>query len=303
MIPIDEVRLDFNPTTLNILNIILGLIVFGVALDIKFSDFKALIKSPKPFIVGALSQFVLFPAIAFCEVYFLHPQPSIALGILLIGACPGGNISNFMTQNAGGNVALSIAMSAFSTALATIMTPFNVSFYGSKIEGTNEIMQKVSLDPLAMIYLIAVLMLIPMIGGMSLSHSFPTFAQKLKKWMKIFSFTFFIGFVIFATIINFKFIGHLKGVASFAVILLNIIGFSVGYFFARLWKLNLRDSKAVSIETGIQNSGLGLILIFNFFDGIGGMAVIAAFWGIWHVIAGLILSTYWNYKEGKITSQ
>ena len=128
MIPIDEVRLEFNPTTLNILNIILGFIVFGVALDIKVSDFKSLLSSPKPFIIGAASQFILFPAIAFLEVYFLHPQPSIALGILLIGACPGGNISNFMTQHAGGNVALSIALSAFSTALATVMTPFNVSF-------------------------------------------------------------------------------------------------------------------------------------------------------------------------------
>lgn len=297
MIPIDEVRLEFNPTTLNILNIILGFIVFGVALDIKISDFKSLLSSPKPFIIGAASQFILFPAIAFLEVYFLHPQPSIALGILLIGACPGGNISNFMTQHAGGNVALSIALSAFSTALATVMTPFNVSFYGSKLEGTKELMQQVSLDPLEMFYLIAVLMLIPLIIGMFVSHQFPIFANRLKKGMKIFSLLFFSGFVIFAIAINFKHIQHLTGSIFLAVILLNIIGFTVGYFFARMWKINKYDAKAVSIETGIQNSGLGLILIFNFFDGLGGMAIIAAFWGIWHIIAGLIISTYWSRKN------
>jgi BASS family bile acid:Na+ symporter len=303
MIPIDEVRLDFNPTTLHILNIILGLIVFGVALDIRVSDFKSLFKSPRPFIVGAVSQFILFPAIAFVEVYFFHPQPSVALGILLVGACPGGNISNFMTQHAGGNVALSIAMSAFSTACATIMTPFNVSFYSSRIEGTKDLMRDLSLNPIDMFYLIAVLMLVPLIFGMAINNWFPAFAYRLKKIMKVFSLTFFIGFVLFATFINFKYIGQLKGIASISVILLNILGFTIGYVFARLWGLNLKDSKAVSIETGIQNSGLGLILIFNFFDGLGGMAVIAAFWGIWHIIAGLVLSTFWSRRDSFLTTK
>ncbi len=297
MIPIDEVKLDFNPTTLNILNIILGLIVFGVALDIKIADIRALLSNPKPFIVGAASQFLLFPLIAFLEVYYLHPQPSVALGILLVGACPGGNISNFLTQHAKGNIALSIAMSAFSTAIATVMTPFNVTFYGNRMEGTRELMRDLYLDPLDMFYLIAVLMLVPLIAGMTINHRRPDWAEKLRKIMKIFSLTFFVGFVIFATVINFKYIGQLRGVASIAVILLNIIGFTVGFFFARLWGLKIRDAKAVSIETGIQNSGLGLILIFNFFDGLGGMAVIAAFWGIWHIIAGLILSTYWSRNQ------
>ncbi len=300
MIPIDEVQLNFSPQTLNVLNIILGLIVFGVALDIKVQDFKTLVKSPKPFIIGAASQFILFPFIAFLEVYFLHPQPSIALGILLVGACPGGNISNFMTQHANGNIALSIAMSAFSTALATIMTPFNVSLYAGQLDSTRSLMQDLSLNPYDMFYLIAVLMLIPMSLGMYVSYKFPAFAIKLKRIMKIASLTFFVGFLVFAFIINFKYISQLKGVASISVILLNFLGFTLGYLFAKSWKLNEKDSRAVSIETGIQNSGLALILIFNFFDGLGGMAVIAAFWGIWHIFAGLVLSTFWASKDGEV---
>ncbi|NNF36978.1 MAG: bile acid:sodium symporter family protein [Saprospiraceae bacterium] len=297
MIPIDEVQLNFSPQTLNVLNIILGLIVFGVALDIKVQDFKTLIRNPKPFIIGAASQFVLFPLIAFLEVYFLHPQPSIALGILLVGACPGGNISNFMTQHADGNIALSIAMSAFSTALATVMTPFNVSLYADQIEGTRHLMQNLSLNPWDMLYLIAVLMLVPMSLGMYVSHRCPEFAARLKRIMKIASLTFFVGFLVFAFVINFKYISQLQGVASISVILLNFLGFTLGYLFAKTWGLSEKDSRAVSIETGIQNSGLALILIFNFFDGLGGMAVIAAFWGIWHIFAGLILSTWWSRKS------
>ena len=300
MIPIDEVKLNFSPETLNALNIILGLIVFGVSLDIKPRDFISLFKSPKPFLIGAFSQFILFPLIAFLEVYFLHPQPSIALGILLVGACPGGNISNFMTQHANGNIALSIAMSAFSTALATVMTPFNVSLYSSQLPYTNSLMQDLSLNPWDMFYLIAILMLVPMSLGMYVNHKYPLFASRLKRIMKIASLTFFVGFLIFAFIINFKYISHLQGVASISVILLNFLGFTLGYLFARSWKLSEKDSRAVSIETGIQNSGLALILIFNFFDGIGGMAVIAAFWGIWHIFAGLILSTYWSRNKAKL---
>ncbi|MCB0502595.1 MAG: bile acid:sodium symporter family protein [Bacteroidetes bacterium] len=301
MVPLDEVSLQFNPTTLNILNIILGLIVFGVSLNIKVVDFKVLAKSPKPFLVGVMSQFLLFPALAFLVILLIQPPPSVALGIILVAACPGGNISNFMTLHAKGNAALSIAMSAFSTALATIMTPFNIAFWGSKIASTDSLMNDVSLDPLEMFFMILILMLIPLTSGIYISNRFPRFAYKLQKFMRVFSLTFFGGFIIFGIAINLKYFYHLKGVVSLSVIGLNALGFLIGYGFSYLMGLKEYDRRAVSIETGIQNSGLGLILVFNFFEGLGGMALIAAFWGVWHIIAGLLLSTYWSHR--KITIQ
>lgn len=299
MIPLDEVRLSFNPTTLNILNVILGLIVFGVSLGIKFEDFKILSKSPKPFIIGMFSQFVLFPAIAYLTVLLLQPPPSVSLGIILVAACPGGNISNFMTQHAKGNAALSIAMSAFSTALATFMTPLNIAFWGSKLEGTSSIMNDISLDPLNMFFLILVLMLVPLTSGIFISNKYPVFAAKLQRFMKAFSLTFFGAFIIFGIAINIKYLNHLKGIISLSVIGLNTVAFIIGYCFAYLMGLKEYNRRAVSIETGIQNSGLGLILIFNFFDGLGGMALIAALWGVWHLISGLGLATYWSRKPIK----
>ncbi|MEZ5008130.1 MAG: bile acid:sodium symporter family protein [Chitinophagales bacterium] len=296
MIPLDEVRLSFNPTTLNILNVILGLIVFGVSLSIKVEDFKVLTKSPKPFLVGILSQFLLFPAFAFLVILLIKPPPSVALGIILVAACPGGNISNFMTQHAKGNAALSIAMSAFSTALATVMTPFNIAFWGSRIPSTNALMNDVSLHPMEMFFMILVLMLIPLSAGIYISNRFPRFAFKLQKFMKVFSLTFFGAFIIFGIAINLKYFYHLKGIVSLSVIGLNTLGFIIGYGFSYLMGLKEYDRRAVSIETGIQNSGLGLILIFNFFDGLGGMALIAAFWGVWHIISGLALSSFWSRR-------
>ncbi len=301
-VSIDEVKLSFSPTTLNILNVILGLIVFGVSLCIKTKDFKILLQSPKPFLIGILSQFVLFPAFAFLLIKIIQPQPSVALGIILVAACPGGNISNFMTQQARGNVALSIAMSSFSTALATIMTPFNVALYGSQIAGTKALMQEISLDPLNMFFLILVLMLIPLTLGISISNKFPVFAAKLKKGMTVFSLAFFGAFLVFAIYANFKYIDHFKGIVCLSVIFLNSMAYLIGYTCSYFAGISERNRRAVSIETGIQNSGLGLILIFNFFEGLGGMALIAAFWGIWHIFSGLVLSTYWSKKPIPTTS-
>jgi BASS family bile acid:Na+ symporter len=295
-VAIDEVRLSFSPTALNVLNVILGLIVFGVSLGIKTKDFKVLTQSPKPFFVGVISQFLLFPAFAFLVVLIAKPQPSIALGIILVAACPGGNISNFMTQQARGNVPLSIAMSSFSTAIATIMTPFNVAFYGSKIPGTHTLMQDISLNPVEMFFLILVLMLLPLTLGIIISNKYPVFASKLKKFMTAFSLIFFGAFLLFAIISNLKYFQHFKGIVCISVIFLNLMAYVIGYSFAKIVGVSEENRRAVAIETGIQNSGLGLILIFNFFEGLGGMALIAAFWGIWHIFSGLLLSTYWSKK-------
>ena len=299
MLPMDEVTLDFTRSSLNMLNVILGLVVFGVSLDIKIDDFKKIANSPKPFLVGAFCQFFLFPALTFLILIVIKPAPSIALGMILIAACPGGNISNFMTQLAKGNAALSISMSAFSTALATVMTPFNIAFWGSRAYGTETILNSVSLNPVEMFYLILVLMLIPLSLGIFIAYRFPGFANRLKKWMKIFSLLFFVAFVIFAIAANFSKMIDYLGVIALLVIFLNAIAYALGYGFASLFKLEEYNRRAVSIEVGIQNSGLGLILIFNFFNGLGGMAMIAAFWGVWHILSGLALSAYWSNRELK----
>lgn len=297
MLPIDEVRLNFNPVTLNILNVILGLIVFGVSLDIKIEDFRKISRSPKPFFIGAICQFLLFPALTFAILYLWKPYPSIALGMILVAACPGGNISNFMTQLAMGNTALSISMSAFSTAMATIMTPINLAFWGSRLHGTDELLTSVALDPVQMFFMILVLMLVPLTLGIFISNRFPNLAEKMKKGMRFFSLLFFGAFIILALIANWQYFVDYIGVIALLVIALNLTAFATGYGVSWLSGLRETDRRAVALEVGIQNSGLGLILIFNFFDGLGGMAMIAAFWGIWHIVAGLALASFWNKRS------
>ena len=297
---IDEVMLNFNEQTLNILNAILGLVVFGVALDIKLDDFRRVLRIPKAALIGLFAQFMLLPALTCLLVYLIKPLPSIGLGLMLVAACPGGNISNFMTQLANGNSALSITMSAISTAAATLMTPLNISFWGSRLPETRAILEKVELDPLHMLVTISVLMLLPLSVGLFISERHPKVANKLKRGMKIFSLVFFIVFIIAALAANFNYFLEYVGVVAFVVIMMNALALFLGYQVARASGLSDHDSRAVSIEIGIQNSGLGLILIFGFFNGLGGMAVIAAFWGIWHLISGLLLAKYWSKKKLKM---
>ena len=124
------------------LNIALAIIMFGIALDIKVVDFKRLLKNPKIVLVGLLSQFILLPFLTFIAICIIKPYPSFALGMILIAACPGGNVSNFFSKMAKGNTALSVSLTAFATLLCLIMTPLNLQLWGSLYEPTNTIFKK-----------------------------------------------------------------------------------------------------------------------------------------------------------------
>ncbi|MBL8502628.1 MAG: bile acid:sodium symporter family protein [Rhodocyclaceae bacterium] len=293
----DLVRLNFNPQSLWALNFIIGLVMFGVALDLKVSDFKAVLVMPKPVLIGLTGQFVLLPAFTFLLVLAIRPSPSVALGMMLVAACPGGNISNFLAHYARGNTALSITMTAISTAVAIVMTPLNLSLWGGLNPETAKILRIVALDPLDMLLAVFLLLGLPMAVGMWVGHSFPNFVDKAHKPVKIFSLVVFGLFVIGALAANWRYFLDFVGFVVFAVFLHNGLALLTGYFAARFAGLPERDRRAVSIEVGIQNSALGLILIFNFFDGLGGMAIVTAWWGIWHIISGLTVATLWSRRE------
>ena len=293
----DLVRLNFNPQSLWALNFIIGLVMFGVALDLKVSDFKAVLVTPKPVLIGLAGQFVLLPAFTFLLVLAIKPAPSIALGMMLVAACPGGNISNFLTHYARGNTALSITMTAISTAVAIVMTPLNLSLWGGLNPETAKILRIVALDPLDMLLAVFLLLGLPMAVGMWVGHRFPNFVDKAHKPVKIFSLVVFGLFVIGALAANWRYFLDFVGFVVFAVFLHNALALSTGYFAAKAAGLPERDRRAVSIEVGIQNSALGLILIFNFFDGLGGMAIVTAWWGIWHIISGLTVATFWSRRK------
>ena len=302
MLPIDQVQLHFNPATLGALNFVLALVMFGVAIDLRVEDFREAIKSPKGLLLATVGHHLIFPAMTFGLIYILKPVPSIALGMILVSSCPAGHLSNFLTHLSRGNTALSVSASAISTALAIVMTPINFNFWGNLHPVTRDLMQSISLDPLMMLYDVLILLGLPLVAGLYLSHQHPQWAKKLHKPMKVLSIGVFISFVIFALAANFQ---HFMAYIEFVVITVfihNLLALITGFSLSSLLRLPDRDRRAVTFEMGIQNSGLGLILIFNLFNGLGGMAIITAWWGVWHIISGLTLATYWSRREPRLNT-
>jgi len=273
--------------------------MFGVALGIKPENLKKIILSPKPILVGLFSQYIVMPAFSFLCVMILHPSPSVALGMILVAACPGGNISNFLSSHAKGNIELSVTLTAIITIVAVFFTPFNFALYGRLYSEASHIMMPIKIDAWEMIKAVFMLLGIPLIAGMFFSWKFPVLAKRLTKPMKIFSLVAFSGFIVVAFSSNFSYFLKYIHLIVILVFIQNSLAFLTGYLTAKSFKLSWKDAKTISIESGIHNSGLGLVLIFNprLFNGLGGMAFVAAWWGIWHLIAGFGLATYYSKRN------
>jgi BASS family bile acid:Na+ symporter len=261
--------------------------MFGVALELKVEDFKRVLVAPKAPLIGLGAQFVLLPAFTYLLTLVLRPPPSMALGMILVAACPGGNLSNIITYLARGNCAVSVSMTAVSTAAAIFLTPLNLALWGSLNPRTAAILKAVHLSPFDVFVNIFIILGIPLICGLLIARSLPRLVGKVRKPFKIFSLLFFLAIVGAALAANWQHFLNYVGFVFFGVLIHNALALNIGYWSARLLGLAEADNRAVSIEVGIQNSGLGLVLVFTFFEGLGGMAIITAWWGIWHIIAGL----------------
>ena len=296
---LDSLEIKFDTEGLWILNITLALIMFGVALGITIGDFKRLFKSPKILLTGIISQFILLPLVTFIFIKLVNPMPSIALGMMMVAACPGGNISNFMTQMAKGNTALSVSLTAFATLVSLVMTPFNLHFWGNLYAPTAEILQRIELDPWVLVKLVTLILGVPLILGMLVRRYKSSLADKLSKILKPVSLIIFMLFIVIAFYDNFDIFINYVHYVLILVIAHNILALLTGFYFAKAMRLSFKNQKTLAIETGIQNSGLGLLLIFSFFNGLGGMALLVAFWAIWDIFSGVALASYWAKQKVK----
>ena len=311
LLNLDNVRINFSDSGMHAINIVLAFVMFGVALGIRLKLFRDVLQHPKSVLVGFFSQALGLPAITFVLVILLNRwiTPMVAMGMILVAACPGGNISNFMSHFSKGNTELAISLTAISTAFSTILTPFNFAFWGGLyVNFINKravtALQELHIDSYQMFETVFILLGIPLILGMLTAKFLPKIAEILKKPMQYFSLVFFVAMIVIAFSNNFdKFITYI--IFVFIIVLIhNASALGVGYTLSSIFKLPSIDRRTITIETGIQNSGLGLVLLFNtkIFPpdlAIGGMLFVTAWWGIWHIVSGLSLSIYWSRKMPK----
>lgn len=302
----DSVTLNFTEGGLFVLNITISIIMFGVALEIKPAHFKELWKRPKPIFTGVISQFFVLPLLTLTIVMIFWKQftVGVAMGMILVSVCPGGNVSNFISTLARGNPALSVSLTAIATISAIFMTPLNFMIWGSLYSylgpwADNALLQELYINPWAMFQIVFILLGIPIVLGMLTNHFFPRFTEKMKKPIRAFSVVFFLGMLVIMFANNFDHFVRYIAWILLIVLIHNAVAISSGYGMARLFSLELRNRRTIAIETGIQNSALGLVLIFNpaIFPQhlpLGGMAIVVAWWGIWHIVAGLGVATVWR---------
>ena len=311
-------NLDALNVTMNggstLLNIVLAFVMFGVALGIKPATFIDIVKNPKSILTGIACQLVLLPALTLILIMLCSNwiSPMIALGMILVASCPGGNISNFITSLSRGNSELSVSLTAFNTAACIFTTPLNFAFWGKlylNFAGNRSLGTLPELEiPLGDIFQsIFIIMGIPLIAGILCGQYLPKIAKVLKKPLQHLSIIVFIAMVVIIFKGNFDVFMQAIQYIFLIVLIHNLLALGIGFSTSTIMKLPYKDRRTITIETGIQNSGLGLILLLNpnIFPEVGawanngGMLVITAWWGVWHIISGLTLAYTWRIRGRK----
>ena len=297
-----DLAIAFDQDAIFALNIAIGFIMFGVALGIQKSEFSEMKRNPKSVFVGVVSQFFLLPFFTFLVVMLIKPLPELALGMILVAASPGGNVSNFFSQQSKGNIALSVTLTAIASIAAVFMTPFNFELYGNFYLSLLEDQQTaavIKMDFLDILETIFFILVIPLVSGLLVTIKFPEITKKIKKPISTISFLILIIIIVMGLSNN---VDVFKAYYKYIIVLVlvhNAVAFAVGYTSGKLARLPYKDIRTITIETGIQNSGLSLAIIFAVFDGNGGMALLAAWWGIWHLISGSAISFFFKRANAK----
>lgn len=312
---LDQLTINLGATETTLVNIILAFVMFGVALGIKLDTFKDVFRNPKSVLTGIGLQWIALPAITCLLAIILNPiiTPMVAIGMILVASCPGGNISNFISSLSKGNIELSVSMTAVSTLFAPIITPFNFWLWGTlycRFAAVKNDIPTLEIPFAEMLEQIVLILGIPIILGVIVSRYMPRVAKALAKPAQILSILLFIGMVVVS--VNKVLTGLDSTWAVYAalltalviVIVHNASVLGTGYAGASLMKVAPADRRSLTIETGIQNSGLGLALLLNpaIFDPAvwhnnGGMVIVTALWGVWHIISGLTVAFFFRRQK------
>lgn len=269
-------------------NYLLMIVMFGMGLTLKLEDFKVVFTRPKDIIIGAIAQFTIMPLLAFLVSIAFKLPPELAVGVILVGTCPGGTSSNVMTYLAKGDVALSVGMTSVSTILAPFATPLLTLLYAG---------QKVDVNAVSMFISIVQVVILPIALGFIINKFFYKFTNSIKEILPLISVLAIVAIVAAVVSANSQRLMQVGYLVIIVVVLHNSLGYLLGYMLAKLFRLNNAKCKAVSIEVGMQNSGLATSLAATHFASMALATVPGAIFSVWHNISGSIVA---NIMASKI---
>ncbi|WP_297277782.1 bile acid:sodium symporter family protein [uncultured Brachyspira sp.] len=269
-------------------NYLLMIAMFGMGLTLKLEDFKVVFTRPKDIIIGAIAQFTIMPLLAFLLSMVFKLPPELAVGVILVGTCPGGTSSNVMTYLANGDVALSVGMTSVSTILAPFATPLLTLLYAG---------QKVDVNAVNMFVSIVQVVILPIALGFIINKFFYKFTNSIKEILPLISVLAIVAIVAAVVSANSQRLMQVGYLVIIVVVLHNCLGYLCGYLLGKLFRLNNAKCKAVSIEVGMQNSGLATSLAATHFASMPLATVPGAIFSVWHNISGSIVA---NIMASKI---
>ena len=264
----------------------LGVVMFGMGMTLITEDFRAVLRHPVEVLIGVVAQFTIMPLVAWGLTIIFDLPPELAIGVILVGTCPGGTASNVIAYLARGDLALSVSMTMTTTLLAPIVTPLLTYFFaGERIE--------VSLT--AMMISIAQMVLIPVLLGVSVNHFFSEFTAKIQSILPLISVVAIVliaGGVVALSAEKLLTVGALL---ALIVVLHNALGLLLGYGLAKMFKLDSKKSRTIAIEVGMQNSGLAASLAIIYFN--PAAAIPGAIFSVWHNVSGSLLANFFVKRE------
>lgn len=290
---IDQASFNFSPTAGIAVAFMVGFLVFAVALDLKWDQFRRVVQAPKAPVIGLVGQFVLLPAVAFVVGWILVDAPSITLGLLLVACCPGGALSNYFTAVAKGDVATSVSMTAASTVVCVVATPLVFGFWASINPSTAALLHEIGIDAKRVLGVLMIMVVIPVSLGMLLCAKRPALAAKMRRPVRRASMTVFGAVVVVVLGMNLNLLLDYADDALVPVLLTFTLAASLGWGLARLTRLGSAQRRAITLEIAMQNVGLALGTAVAFFPSLVGVAVTCALWGVVHLTCGFALAASW----------
>ena len=294
---LDQTNIEMGDGGSLFLSVVLATMIFAVALGLRPSSFAFFKTDPKHYIAGAVAQLFGLPLLTLVLIQFLQPAPSLALGMILVACCPGGNVSNIMALFARANTALSVSMTATSSLAAAFLTPISILFWSSLYGPTHNLLTEIDFNPINFLIQSMFILALPICAGMLIAWKYPARATKMQRPLAMISGAALI-LIIIVTFYKFRDLLPKFGALIVPLVVIhNTAAFALGYTTGLLTKADIPTRRALTIEVGIQNSGLGFVLLVTQLAGLGGAAAITAFWGLWHIVSGLTIVGLFRYSD------
>jgi len=296
---LDNFQLDMGTASEVGMAIVLAVMMFAVALGLRPASFAFFKTQPKLYFTGIAAQIIGLPLVTLLMCFVINPHPSVALGMILIACCPGGNTSNLIALFARANTALSVSLTATSSVFAAFITPFSILFWSGLYPPTRELLTEINIDKIGFLIQTIVILALPLLIGMLFRHYLPRVAACIQTRLAVLSGVGLFLIILIASIRLFPVFAVL-GIGLYLIVLPhNILAFALGNLSARAIKADTASRRALTIEVGIQNSGLGIVILLTQLGGVGGAGAVAGLWGVWHLIAGCGLAMIWRRKDAR----